>query len=103
MNQEQLNVVADIYNESKRQLIESGEYVARKDKMQNTVSGILSAMSCYLYVYKDLSPDTYDIAKKVLQNMADLITLGVDIETCQPKEGDFSVEQQHLIYLGESK
>lgn len=103
MNQEQLNVVADIYNESKKQLIENGEYVARKDKIQNTVSGILSTMSCYLYVYKDIAPDTYDIAKKVLQNITDLITLGVDIETCQPKEGDFSVEQQHLIYLGESK
>lgn len=103
MNQEQLNVVAGIYNESKRQLIESGEYQERKDKIQNTVSGILSAMSCYLYVYKDLSPDTYDIAKKVLQNITDLITIGVDIETCQPKEGDFSVEKQNLIYLGESK
>lgn len=100
MNQEQLNTVADIYNESKIQLIDAGEYVGKTDPVENVIASILSGFSCYLYVYKDLFPDKYEDAKKVLQNVADLITLGVDIETCQPKEGEFSMDTQHLFYLG---
>ena len=100
MNQEQLNAVADLYNQSKTELIESGEYLGKEDPVENTIASILSAFSCYLYVYKDLFPDKYEDAKNVLQNMSDLITLGVDIETCQPKEGEFSMEKQHLIFIG---
>lgn len=100
MNQEQLNAVADLYNQSKSELIDSGEYIGKEDPVENVLSGIFSAMSCYLYVYKDLHPDNYAVAKNVLQNITDLITLGINIETCQPKEGEFSMETQHLIYLG---
>ena len=103
MNQEQLNTVADIYNESKREMIESGEYVGKEDPVAQTVGALLSAFSCYLYVYKDLFPDTYDTAKNVLQNITDLITLGIDIETCSAKDGEFSAKTQHLIYLGDGK
>ena len=103
MNQEQLNAVADIYNESKLDLVKKGEYTPKEDKKAEVVSSIISCMSCYLYVYKDLYPDTYDITKKVLQNIVDLITLGVDVETCQAKEGEFSFKENHLIYLGEYK
>lgn len=103
MNQEQLNTVADIYNASKRELIESGEYVGKEDAVAQAVAALLSTFSCYLYVYKDLFPDTYKTAKNVLQNITDLITLGVDIETCSAKDGEFSAETQHLVYLGDGK
>lgn len=103
MNQEQLNMVADIFNESKLELIKSGEYVEKDSEAQTVVSSILSGFACYLYVYKDLFPDKYEEAKNLLQNITDLITLGVDVETCQPKDGEFSAEKQHLLYLGGSK
>lgn len=103
MNQEQLNTVADIFNEAKIDLINKGEFVKNKDKVAGTINNIISCMSCYLYAYKDIKPDTYDMAKNILQNITDLITIGVDIETCQAKEGEFSVETQHLIYLGDGE
>lgn len=107
MNKEQLNTVADIYNESKASLIEKGEIAPSsndKDEVRGrVVADILAAFSCYLYVYKDLYGDSYATAKNVLQNVADLITIGFDVETCQPMEGQFSVEEQHLIYLGDGK
>lgn len=103
MNQEQLNTVADIFNEAKMDLIKQGSYVKNKDKVAGTINNIISCMACYLYAYKDVKADTYDIAKNILQNITDLITIGVDIETCQAKEGEFSVEDQHLIYLGDGE
>lgn len=107
MNKEQLNMVADIFNESKAELIKKGELLPiegeKEEVIGRVVSDILASFSCYLYVYKDLYPDTYETAKNVLQNIADLVTIGLDVETCQPMEGQFSAESQHLIYLGDGK
>ena len=107
MNKEQLNMVADIFNESKAELIKKGEIQQfEKDPesiIGHVISDILSILSCYLYVYKDINPDSYDTAKNVLQNVVDLVTIGLDVETCQPKEGTFSFEEQHLVYLGDGK
>ena len=100
MNQEQLNIVADTYNEAKKDLLENGE-LRCKDAREQTVSTFLSLFSCYLFVYRDLFPERYETAKNVLQNITDLVTLGVDIENCSAKEGEFSAEEQHLVYLGE--
>lgn len=107
MNQEQLNMVADIFNESKIDLIKKGELPTlgkeREEIFGRIITDILALLSCYLYVYKDLFPDTYPTAKNVLQNITDLVTIGVDVETCQPMEGQFSAEKQHLILLGDGK
>ena len=71
--------------------------------MAKKTHGQMLLLGCYLYVYKQIEPESYDVAKKVLQNITDLVTLGIDVETCQPKDGEFSVETQHLIYLGGEK
>lgn len=100
MNQEQLNAVVDTYNESRYSLMKDGSISIHEDPMEEALTIFFSLMSCYLCVYKDLFPDKYETAKNVLQNMADMFTLGLDIETSKPKEGEFSMETQHLVYVG---
>lgn len=99
MNQEQLNDIVDLFNDVRR---EAGSCVG-DDVMEYTLKSVFAVMSCYLYAYKHAHAESYDLAKNVLQNITDMFTLGLDIETTSPKEGEFSMETQHLVFMGDYK
>lgn len=101
MNQEQLNFVVDTYNEAKQDALKKGYIKKKPTKAEDLVLTFISSMSCYLSVYKELAPDTYDIAKKILQNVADMYTLNIDISDNTEKEEKSTIEEQHLIYVGD--
>ena len=42
MNQKELNTVADIYNESKMEMIKNGEYNGKEDPRADVIAGLLS-------------------------------------------------------------
>lgn len=99
MNQEQLNDVVDMLNSVRAE----EKICVGEDPIEFTMKAIFSAASCYLYAYKTLHPETYDTAKNILQNLLDMFTLGIDIENMDMKEGEFSMETQHLIFMGDNK
>lgn len=101
MIQEQLNLIVDTYNEARMNCLKEGRITHKDTVEEEMLAIILSSMTCYLSVYKDLYPDTYETAKNVLQDLADMFTIGIDVETGSTKEGEFSLEKQHLIYVGD--
>lgn len=99
MNQEQLNDVVDILNAARAE----EKICIGDDPIEFSVKAVFSAASCYLYTYQKLHPETYDIAKNVLQNLLDMFTLGINVENLSFKDGQFSMETQHLVYMGDNK
>lgn len=101
MIQEQLNLIVDTYNEARMSCLKDGRIQHKETKEEEMLAIILSTITCYLSVYKDLYPSSYDTAKNVLQDLADMFTIGIDVETGSPQEGEFSMETHHLIYVGD--
>lgn len=99
MNQEQLNDVVDLLN-----AVRAEEKICiGDDPIEFSIKAVFSAASCYLYAYKNLYPENYDTVKNALQNLLDMFTLGINIEDMSYKDGEFSMETQHLVYMGDNK